>query len=419
MNKILSKKVTILLCIVLYRLFLDYIYTNSTSVIWNYVGFLNNSTPYMYNVSWVVLIILSLLALPLFKSKELFIPDIIILFFLMRIVPYTVIIGHISLSNQFVIWTFVFWALVICLPFFIKLPPVKMMSQKGKQESNIVYIMLIVFSSLILFISGYYAHFRLHLTFDDIYDLRHDAKEFNLPLLIKYMWSATTNILPLLFVYYYKMNKKVICYFIAFVIVLNFSINGMKSTVFKLLLCFGLLFITTEKIRLWYIPSFIILSLISISETLLMHTGIFHDLIIRRVLFVPSLLDTFYYDYITKIGPIFYNRPRIPIQYQIGDHYMGSIDIECNNGLFSDAYMNMGIFGCFLYPVIYALFIKLCSSAFRYADKGLIVFAAIIMSYTLEGSEFSTSLLTHGLFLLAFTMYVLSSNQKKNIIKIK
>lgn len=40
------------------------------------------------------------------------------------------------------------------------------------------------------------------------------------------------------------------------------------------------------------------------------------------------------------------------------------------------------------------------------SNRQIVMFVAIIVIYTLMGSSFTTSLLTHGLFLLLVTMYV-------------
>ena len=111
---------------------------------------------------------------------------------------------------------------------------------------------------------------------------------------------------------------------------------------------------------------------------------------------------------------MFYVRGEMRIQNIIGEVYFNDPETACNNGLFSDAYMNLGALGCIVYPVIYAFIFRICGSAFRGAEKGLVVFAALIMSYTFEGSELTTGLLTHGLFVFGIIMYLVSSKGCQN-----
>lgn len=416
MKRYLGKAYTFFLLIFIYRILLDYIYLRCTTE-WAYTGFLSNGDSTTALLSWVILTVLSLAVLPYFKSKESFYPDLIILIFLMRIVPLTCLIKYIKQPDAFVLWECVFWLLLILLPRIVKIRPVPLV--KTASNSNFfINASFVIFSAVVLFVSGYYAHFRFHLSLLDVYELREESMTFEVPTVLGYLWAASTNILPLLFAYYFFKKKTLFCCLIAFVILLNFSINGMKSTLFKLVLCFVFSIVNTDGIRKWYTPGFIILILSSIVEYTFLKISLIHDIVIRRVLLVPSLLDTFYFDYISKHGLWFYKRTGTKIQYLIGDNYYNDVTMSCNNGLFSDAYMNMGVIGCFVYPLVLALFFRICSSAFRGVNKGLVIFAAIIMSYTLEGSEFTTALLTHGLFLLAVILYLMSGNNIKANLRI-
>lgn len=411
MKTYFEKSSVIFLLIISYRILLDYLYLHCTTE-WAYTGFLSNGNSTTALLSWIILIVLSLSVLPYFRSKEIFYPDLILLIFMMRIVPLTCIIKFIKQPNDFIIWECVFWFLLILLPKVIRIRPIPLM--KVASNSNIfMNAFLIIFTAVVIFVSGYYANFRFHLSLLDVYELREESLTFKVPSFLGYLWAASTNILPLLFAYYFLKKKKLICFFIFFVIILNFSINGMKSTLFKLILCVVFSIVNTDGIRKWYTPGYIVLILTSIVEYTLLRISLIHDIVIRRVLLVPSLLDTFYFDYVSKHGIWFYKRSGTKIQYLIGDEYYHDITMSCNNGLFSDAYMNLGVVGCIVYPLILVFFFKICSSAFRGVNKGLVVFAAVIMSYTLEGSEFTTALLTHGLFLFVVAMYIMSVNYKK------
>lgn len=409
MGKILSKNLVILGLIVLYRLLFDYVYVAFTNPVWGYVGFDNNTTGSSLLISWVVLIVLSLLVLPFFKSDEPFFPDLLILFFVMRVVPFTTLIRFVNTPETLSFLFCIYFAITFLLTNILKIKQVPLGRSVGRKTNDtILYFGVFFFSFIIIFISGYYAGFRLHLSFADVYDLRHEASDFGIPTVLKYAWSPATNILPLLFVYFLQKKKRVVCLFIVIIILLNFSINGMKSTLFKLLICILFSVVRIKDFKRYYLPIFISILLVTILEGSLWDFQFIHDVVVRRAFFIPSLLDTYYYDYITQNGPMFYSRTGTAIQYIIGDVYFHAPEMDCNNGLFSDAYMNLGSLGCFIYPIIYAFLFRLCGSAFRGADKGLVVFAAMIMSYTLEGSELTTGLLTHGLFLFSVFMYLIS-----------
>ena len=416
MKTFLDKTYVTFLLIILYRILLDYLYFHITTE-WEYAGFVSNGNFTTTLLSWVIFIALTLAVLPYFKNKNIFYPDLIILLFLMRIVPLTCIIKFIKQPDNFILWESVFWLLLVLLPNIIRIRHVPLL--KFSSKSNIVLnIALLVFSGVVLFISGYYAQFRFHLSLMDVYELREESSTIEVPSLLGYLWAASTNILPLLFAYYFLKKKKLICFFIAVVIILNFSINGMKSTLFKLILCLVFCFINSESIRKWFTPSCILLIVTSITEYTFIGISFIHDVLIRRVFLYPSLLDTFYYDYVTKHGLWFYNRTGTKIQYLIGQEYHNNEE-ACNNGLFSDAYMNLGAIGCIVYPLVLVLFFKICCSAFRGVNKGLALFSALLMSFTIINSEFTTTLLTHGLFLYVVIMYIMScsSTTVKNRIR--
>ena len=413
MVKFLNKDIVIICLIVLYRLLFDYIYTRFTNPVWGYVGFDNKETNSSLLISWAVLFVLTLLVIPYFKSKESFFPELIILFFVMRVVPFTTLIRFVNTPINLTFLFFIYFALLFLLTRFVKMKQVPLGGIKGsKSDDSFLYLGLFFFSAIIIFISGYYAGFRFHLTFNDVYDLRHEASNFHIPTIIRYAWSPATNILPFLFVYFMQKKKFSVCLFIVFVILLNFSINGMKSTIFKLLICIFFSVVSFKDYKCYFIPLFIAILLITITEGFLWDSQIIHDMVIRRAFFIPALLDTYYYDYIAHNGPMFYSRTGTAIQYIIGDVYFNAPEMDCNNGLFSDAFMNLGAVGCLIYPVILAFLFRICASAFREVEKGLVVFAAMMMSYTLEGSELTTGLLTHGLFLFCVFMYLISRKNK-------
>ena len=212
MGKLLNKNIVIIGLIILYRVLLDYTYATITSPVWGYAGFGNNSTISSHIASWIVLAALTFFILPYFKSTEPFYPDLLLLFFTMRVVPFTTIVRYVNIPDSLSIWFFVYFALIFIFTRRIKLRPMPLnIGRLSRSNDGILYVGLIFFSAIILFISGYYAHFRLHLSFDDVYDLRHESSSFNIPTIIRYVWSPATNILPLLFAYFLQKKKRIIC----------------------------------------------------------------------------------------------------------------------------------------------------------------------------------------------------------------
>lgn len=274
-------------------------------------------------------------------------------------------------------------------------------------------MLTIVLVLVVVYVSGKYAGFRFSIDLSNVYDLRSEARSFVMPLWLLYLWSATSNALPVLLVFFLLKKKWIWVLLIAFVIILNFSINGSKSTLFKMFLCFGLLFIKGTNILKYLVYGILVLGLVSILENFIFDTSFISSVVVRRVLYVPNLLDCFYFDYINQNHPIYYNPTfSSEIAFRIGEKYFANDQMRCNNGLFTDAYMNLGLLGCFIYPAIFTAFLKICESAFKNVNDKVVLYTTLMIVITLGSTTITTSLLTHGLFLLCFVLYCMPSLQK-------
>lgn len=285
---------------------------------------------------------------------------------------------------------------------------------KVNSNKRLIKILAIILSSIVIYISWRYTNFRLNFSLLNVYDLREEARNFNLPIVLSYLWSATTNALPVFMVYYYLRGNSKIFWLLAFVIFLNFSINGSKSMIFKMLFCLMLVYIHSNNYNKVIIYGLISLCILSLLEHNMFETSFISNIIIRRVFFIPVLLDYLYYDYININGPIYYDNIMLDeIAFNIGNIYYEKEDMRCNNGLFSDAYMNLGILGCFIYPFLYSCFFKCLSTAFRNIDSCIVFYVILIIVTTIGSSSFTTSLFTHGLLLLSFTVYCMPKSVLK------
>jgi hypothetical protein len=96
-----------------------------------------------------------------------------------------------------------------------------------------------------------------------------------------------------------------------------------------------------------------------------------------------------------------------PIQRLIGDKYFGNIEIQANNGLFSDAFYNFNFLGVFILPPILILIFKLIDSSAKGIDSKLIALPIIVVATSFNSGSFSSVLLTNGILLLMLTLYLL------------
>ena len=117
--------------------------------------------------------------------------------------------------------------------------------------------------------------------------------------------------------------------------------------------------------------------------------------------FVPNMIDTLYYDYININGPVFFDTEASgEIAFRLSDIYLGRDGGRANNGMFADAYTNLGMIGVLIFPILICILIRILDTATTNLHTSIIVFSAVIVATTLDGSFLTRSMLTHGLLIL-------------------
>ena len=397
--------------VVIYRVLLDINYIFSISPVFSYDRLECNITYHSMISSWVMLSILSILYSSFLKMKGFFIPNLMIMFFVVRVVPITSFIGCNEQPKDFVFWELIYWIVLFIFIRYLKIPPLPKVP-KSKQIINIIAIIMIV---TVVIISGYYTHFRITLDLLNVYGIRREFNSYNVPTIIVYIWSAAGNILPLLLIYYFVKGKKGMVAFLIFIIILNFSINGLKSNLFKMILCVVMfVFVKKNIIKLYGYLMSALIGLALIFDYILKETSLLTTMIVRRFFYVPALLDTMYYDYFKTHQPLYFMQKEntLPIVYEIGDVYFDKPTMSANNGMFSDAVTNMGVIGCLVMPFIIALFLQLFAKAFDRVNHQITLFVALLIMNVFHSTNLTTCLLTHGIILTCITLYLMSAELK-------
>lgn len=410
----MKRKLLFILAIIIFRLLLDWIYKYEIAPLYEYSGFEDYSTSESQFLSYIYLaIFIPFVLWTIDNSNRLFTQFIVSFIFFLRIVPFTSLMMYIPQESFYIISNFTYWLLLLILLWFIKPQNPFGLLNKKKGDSEVIHIIAIVAVLTVLIVSGVYCNFRIHLNLEDVYELRLEAREFDMPKILAYLLGATSNIIPILMIFYISQKKKWIVYFLAFIGLMNFSIAGQKSTLFKILICLGLFSLPNlnlKKILPWV---FIFLGLITVGEYICYETSFLSATIIRRGFFVTAFLDIEYFDYINLNGPTYFMDN---IAFKLGE-ILGEEGLSANNGLFSDAYMNFGFGGCLAFPFIISYFIALLEYISNKLDNSIKMFSAFVIVVTLASSSFTTSMLTHGLFLLAITLYFMPTNVKMNLKK--
>lgn len=412
----MKKQLLYIIVFIVYRLLLDWIYSIEIAPEFGYALLVNEATSISMIWSWISFAIITFFTIPFLLDKhDYFISCIVLVLYLIRAVPFTSFVCFSPQSTLYLCinifyWCFLFWLLAqknITIRF------------KMKKSETIVSLFTFVSIAVVLIVSGVYAKFRLHLSLADVYDLREEARAFTVPTVLAYLHAATGNIVPVLMVYYITRNKKLLVLALGFIGLLNFSIAGQKATLFKIAFCIFLL--VFKNIDLKKAIPFLLLILCG----LVIGTYFYFDdsslafMVIRRVFYVPNMIDTLYYDYINAHSPLYFDSEASgQLAFDLSEIYLNRFESRANNGLFSDAYTNLGIIGVVVMPLLLSLFLKVFSDVTKGINSAIVSFSAIIIASTLTSAFLTRSLLTHGLFLLCLLFFFMPTDER-NKVKIR
>ncbi len=398
------------------RLILDYAYGNIVSLLFEYQNFRNEPTFLSYSVSWLFLISLSPYIIKNFQNSNLssYIMSILII---TSLLPTTTLIAFNSFySPLYVILMYVYWLLLLI---FNLLVPKINLAKKNQLKSKIPYLLLtFLFVGCVLYTSGKYTGFRVHFGLMDVYDLRTEAREYQVSTLLGYIITAADNILPVLLVFFLLRKSWIFSVFISVIIFLNFGISAVKQVLFLLLFAwFAFFFVKTEKFFSSLINGAIILVIVSIAEFQIFGTYFFTGFVTYRIFFIPAKLHYVYYSFFS-VNELDYFRQSIlkyflespykdGIQFMMGDEDIGDFTARANNGLFTDAYLNFGAFGVFVFPLIVVCILKTLDGASKGLNHKIIFIVTTAVSFVLLGVPFSTALLSSGILILTLFLYTL------------
>ncbi len=407
-----------LLGIIFFRVLLDWVYISTISTTYRYSGFLNESTIKSTIISWLVLLLLTPRIIYFYRIPKIS-ANVVILLFLSSFVPMTSLMRFMPMGNRFLFLYMIYWILLLYL--YSIIPSFTFSNKNAKRSKSLLFVLLIMLSLGVLYTSGRYFNFRLHFSLSDVYTLRMEERSLNLPTFLKYLLPAAGNILPFFLVYYLYKKENKIAIAIAIIIIFNYSIGGHKSVIFLLFLCFLGYWLYNERRVIYFSWGLSIITLLSLIQIRIFDSLSIAAVLIRRVFFLPSLLNYHYYDFFTKNEPDYFRQGILrwfgfsspyeaPIPKIIGYTFYDNVDTNANNGLFSDAYYNLNALGVFIFPVILIVIFKLFDTCAKGLDSKLWIMP-IIVALTFKSSSFSSVLLTNGVILVLVSLYLIPRNK--------
>jgi oligosaccharide repeat unit polymerase len=287
----------------------------------------------------------------------------------------------------------------------------------NKHKSGLIFnffLFLIIFS--LLYISYVYTGFRFHFALMDVYDLRLEARGYTPPLMLSYLLSAADYVMIFILIHFLSKKRYVISVLIFILNLLNFGISGSKHIVFLLFLSLLVyFFIKTKDVKKYILPFIICILILSIIENYFFETVFLTLFLSYRVLIIPSKLHYIYYEYFSNhefdyfrqsFLKFFIDSPyKDNIGFIIGEYDTNDIGGRANNGLFSDAYFNLGLIGILLFPLILASLLKLFDGAVKNLDARMYFSIALSIFLALLSLPLTTAILSSGLLIFLILLY--------------
>ncbi len=306
-------------------------------------------------------------------------------------------------------WRIIFWS-TLSLPITILLlhviPAFKVPNIKKHQISYVLWLLLGACLVPVFLAHGF--SFNLKVFLLDVYDVRRESRLSNtMASVYAYFWLAKV-ICPIALVFAIERKKYFMAFIFIFALLYLFMTTGHKSVFFTVLLIMAMYRggKDYESKRNFIINGALVLFLVSIILTILLGFNTVESLFIRRLLFIPALLNNYYFDFFDN-NHVYYSSSYLsflidypfdrPIPEVIGFNYFNSNEMSANNGYISDGFANAGSLGVFINIILAAVLLKVFKD-FSVSPKyaGLI----FVTFYAIQGSAMSTVLMTHGGVLL-------------------
>jgi oligosaccharide repeat unit polymerase len=403
---------------IIYRLVLEYSYINFVSPVFDYEGYPLEFDFFNYIFSWFIFLLI-LILLPKKISRP---STFLIVYFI--IVALTPLLIFYALANKS---TIILVKSVFIIPFLLvinKLFKIKIRTIKnGPTIAISLIIFFMIFGTIIMIVNGGLNYFNLDL--EKVYDFREESE-----LALDHgIYSYLNNWLPKVFapclLSYLLLKKKYHLLFIVFIVsVFWFSMSGHKSVIFYPFISL-LIFYSLRNSRSY--NSIIYLFIIIVFSSYLFYyfnrdEYLIPSMFIRRVFFVPSSLWFAYFEFFDKNEFVFWSNsflsPFIDYSYDmpppklIGE-YVGT-GAWANNSFIPNGYMHFGVIGIIIYGIVVSLVLYLMD--ILTSDKIPVWFTVAIFIVPFHilstSSDLVTALLTHGIGLSLFFIYLLASRSK-------
>ncbi len=305
-----------------------------------------------------------------------------------------------SLSNTFILYFNIYWFHIFILMLLYSKLMIPSMSIKINLEVR-KYIFAYIFLVSVaygVFYSYKFSGLRIHFNLFSVYSIRDTGSNAStLEGLLYYIVS--TIVYPLYAIYFYKKKKWFVFATAVFMELLMFSVAGHKFYFFIIPIGIIAYHLYNDQFAK-YIPKLLSLFIaIGFVENVLLKSWLIISYSVRRVLYIPALLDSYYFEFFMENSPVYFSQDKVlrrlglvspystPVSKVIGDIYMDGANT--NTGLFGDAFSNLGVYSVVVYPIIFIFAMILIDFITNHIPKSYYITVLVSMVMVLLNNEIS------------------------------
>ena len=374
-----------------------------------YRGFEFDLTNYV-----LVKIILFLLFIPIYFTK--FKKGLFYRFFsimlIINLLPTTTFAGFGIHEFSFQTLNLLFWVIFIALA--IALNNIELQRISGLISLDYLVVGVILVSTIWL---GLLSDFRIDLNIFNAYDYREEAGNYDYPALLTYLLGLSRFLLPVMLVFYLQKKQYLLAGLILYASVISYTFNGSKALFFLIVVALVLHYMP-KRTSNYVLVGLGVLSIISLIDYLYF-SNLTSILVIRRLFFVPQIINEYVYEIYMDIGANYYSQLSrffssayeiFNINSYIGLNYFGSANMSANSGMIADSLWQLGYLGLIIHPLIIVGIVKVLDANIDSKSDRLILIPALVIAYYFNNSGLITALLSHGI--LTFLLVLILSKRQ-------
>lgn len=410
--------------VIIFRVILDLCYINVLAHDYSYYGWDYSPDWFSIFVSWILLLCITFLINRTYRNDEGRASyEIVFVLFIISFIPFSSTVAFDRINIYFALFNSLYWFLIALICVVLRRRKEKLLfGLKYNNPQMILFIISVIMITIVVYISGIYAGFRLNFSLDNVYNLRAEAEAFQIPLVLRYLFAIAAPVNSILIVYFLKEKKYFWSAIIVLTQLLSFGVDGQKSTIGTMALAVFIGVLPSTKLVVynrWILRAVTIIALgaLSLYKAFRYLTPV--SLFVRRLLFLPVKLSELYVVFFWENEPDYFRQSFLRhfgasssydnISKMIGDLLLKDSHTSANNGMISDAFTNLGVVGVFIYPLLYLLIFAILDRVMPEKNSNMYIIISLYFGLTLTNSFLGTSLLTHGLVILLFIMTIIKS----------